>query len=76
VFDKVRQVKPAEVISNKRLGVVLKVIQDNSKSAPKRHGQRASTFEKYLLNSLRINRKVLSDNTRILDGNKEGRKKL
>lgn len=36
----------------------------------------ASIFEKYLLNSLRINRHFFSDGTNILDGNKEGRKKL
>jgi len=37
----------------------------------------ASTFEKYLLNSIRFNREIFPDNTVILDGNKkEGRKKL
>ncbi len=36
----------------------------------------ASTFEKYLLNSIRINRQYFPNGTSILDGNKEGRKKL
>ncbi|MBE0471866.1 MAG: restriction endonuclease [Methyloprofundus sp.] len=36
----------------------------------------ATTFEKYLLNSIRINREIFPENTVILDGNKEGRKKL
>jgi 5-methylcytosine-specific restriction enzyme subunit McrC len=36
----------------------------------------ASIFEKYLLNSLRANRDTFPDEISILDGNKEGRKKL
>lgn len=36
----------------------------------------ASIFEKYLLNSLRINRNIFPIGTSILDGNNEGRKKL
>tara|TARA_R110001592_G_scaffold363341_1_gene684399 strand:- start:11999 stop:13306 length:1308 start_codon:yes stop_codon:yes gene_type:complete len=36
----------------------------------------ASTFEKYLLNSLRQNRNKFTDDTVILDGNAEGRKKF
>lgn len=36
----------------------------------------ASTFEKYLLNSIRFNRGIFPESTVILDGNKEGRKKL
>lgn len=36
----------------------------------------ATTFEKYLLNSLRLNRDVFSENTVILNGNTEGRKKF
>lgn len=34
------------------------------------------TFESYLLNSLRKNRNIFPENTVILDGNKEGRKKF
>ena len=36
----------------------------------------AATFEKYLLNSIRFHREIFPANTIILDGNKEGRKKL
>lgn len=36
----------------------------------------ASIFEKYLLNSIRVNREIFPENTVILDGNKEGRKKF
>lgn len=36
----------------------------------------ADTFEKYLLNSIRLNRSEFPENTLILDGNKEGRKKF
>ena len=36
----------------------------------------ASTFEKYLIHSIRLNRNAFSEGTAILDGNKEGRKKF
>lgn len=36
----------------------------------------ASTFEKYLLNSIRSHREIFPNKTTILDGNKEGRKKF
>ena len=36
----------------------------------------ASTFEKYLLNSIRFHRHIFPEETYILDGNKEGRKKF
>lgn len=36
----------------------------------------ASTFEKYLLNSIRLNRSIFPEGTSILDGNKEGKKKF
>ncbi|PHS15836.1 MAG: restriction endonuclease [Kangiella sp.] len=36
----------------------------------------ANTFEKYLLNSIRIHRQNFPTNTLILDGNKEGKKKF
>src|SRR5690606_26357575 len=36
----------------------------------------ASTFEKYLLNSIRNNRNIFPENTSIIDGNNEGKKRL
>ncbi len=47
-FDKVRQVKQAEIVSNKRIGAALSLIKENqhltatkrSQSAPRRQGQR------------------------------------
>lgn len=36
----------------------------------------ANIFEKYLLNSIRLNRSLFPENTAILDGNKEGQKKF
>lgn len=56
VFDKVRQVKQAEVVSNKRLGTVLKLIQEEqkvksvqrSKRAPRRRGQKQLIKERQL----------------------------
>ena len=55
VFDKVGQVKQADIVSNKRLGTVLKYVQEQqqaqaverSKSAPKRRGQRQITRERF-----------------------------
>ena len=55
VFDKVRQVKQADVVSNKRLGAVLKYVQEQqetqaverSKKAPKRRGQRSVARERF-----------------------------
>ena len=55
VFDKVRQVKQADVVSNKRLGTVLKHVQEQqqkqaaerSQKAPKRRGQRRITAERF-----------------------------
>lgn len=57
VFDKVRQVKQADIVSNKRLGSVLKLVKEQqkaksierSKSAPQRRGQKRickETFRK------------------------------
>ena len=51
-FDKVRQVKQAEVVSNKRLGAVLEFAKEQqklrsvnrSRKAPKRQGQTSSMF--------------------------------
>jgi len=48
VFDKVRQVKQADIVSNKRLGSVLQIVKEQqrvksaerSKSAPQRRGQK------------------------------------
>ncbi|RLA54450.1 MAG: hypothetical protein DRR42_01795 [Gammaproteobacteria bacterium] len=48
VFDKVRQVKQADIVSNKRLGFVLQIVKEQqreksverSKSAPQRRGQK------------------------------------
>lgn len=56
VFDKVRQVKQAEVVSNKRLGAALKLIQEEqkeksvqrSKRAPQRRGQKQIIKERQL----------------------------
>ena len=57
VFDKVRQVKQAEIVSNKRLGAALQFAQEEqakpssiqrSKKAPKRKGQKQLAKEKYL----------------------------
>jgi len=55
LFDKVRQVKQADIVSNKRLGAVLKYVQEQqqakaverSKSAPKRRGQRQIARERF-----------------------------
>ena len=55
VFDKVRQVKQADIVSNKRLGAVLKHVQEQqqiqavqrSKKAPTRPGQRRSPAERF-----------------------------
>jgi hypothetical protein len=55
VFDKVRQVKQADIVSNKRLGAVLKHVQEHqqiqaverSKKAPARRGQRRSASERF-----------------------------
>jgi len=55
VFDKVRQVKQADIVSNKRLGAVLKHVQEQqqiqaverSKKAPARRGQRRSASERF-----------------------------
>ena len=55
VFDKVRQVKQADIVSNKRLGAVLKHVQEQqqiqaverSKKAPVRRGQRRSASERF-----------------------------
>lgn len=57
VFDKVRQIKQAEIVSNKRLGAVLKLAQEKqselppvnrSKSAPARRGQKQAAQERKL----------------------------
>ncbi len=56
VFDKVRQVKQAEVVSNKRLGAVLQFIQEEqtkksverSKKAPTRRGQKQIVKQRQL----------------------------
>jgi hypothetical protein len=53
IFDKVRQVKQADIVSNKRLGAVLKHVQEQqqkqaverSRKAPKRRGQRRIAAE-------------------------------
>jgi transposase len=55
VFDKVRQVKQADIVSNKRLGAVLKHVQEEqqiqaverSKKAPTRRGQRRLAAERF-----------------------------
>jgi transposase len=55
VFDKARQVKQADIVSNKRLGAVLKHVQEQqqiqaverSKKAPTRRGQRRSASERF-----------------------------
>ncbi len=55
VFDKVRQVKQADVVSNKRLGSVLQLIKEQqrlksierSKGAPRRRGQKRICRESY-----------------------------
>jgi len=55
VFDKVRQVKQADIVSNKRLGSVLKLVKEQqkaksierSKSAPQRRGQKRICKETY-----------------------------
>ena len=55
VFDKVRQVKQADVVSNKRLGSVLQLVKDQqrvksierSKAAPQRRGQKRICKETY-----------------------------
>jgi hypothetical protein len=55
VFDKVRLVKQADIVSNKRLGALLKHVQEQkqiqaverSKKAPTRRGQRRSTSERF-----------------------------
>jgi hypothetical protein len=52
---KVRQVKQADIVSNKRLGAVLKHVQEQqqiqaverSKKAPARRGQRRSASERF-----------------------------
>lgn len=54
IFDKVCQVKQADIVSNKRLGAVLKVIKEaqdvnavqRSKKAPKRRGQKQRLNER------------------------------
>lgn len=53
VFDKVRQVKQADIVSNKRLGAVLQFVKDQqqqqsverSKKAPRRRGQKRISKE-------------------------------
>jgi len=55
VFDKVRQVKQADIVSNKRLGAVLQHVQEQqriqtverSKKAPTRRGQRQLARERF-----------------------------
>ena len=55
VFDKVRQVKQADIVSNKRLGSVLQLVKEQqkaksierSKSAPQRRGQKRICKETY-----------------------------
>jgi hypothetical protein len=55
VFDKVRQVKQADIVSNKRLGAVLRHVQEQqrkqaverSQKAPKRRGQRRIAAERF-----------------------------
>ena len=55
VFDKVRQVKQADIVSNKRLGSVLQLVKEKqriksierSKSAPQRRGQKRICKETY-----------------------------
>ena len=55
VFDKVRQVKHADVVSNKRLGLVLQLVKEQqrlksierSKAAPRRRGQKRICRETY-----------------------------
>jgi transposase len=54
VFDKVRQVKQADIVSNKRLGAVLKHVQEQQQiqaversRAPARRGQRRSASERF-----------------------------
>lgn len=55
VFDKVRHVKQADIVSNKRLGSVLQLIQERqktisverSKAAPQRRGQKRICKETY-----------------------------
>ena len=55
VFDKVRQVKQADIVSNKRLGAVLKHVQEQqqqqavarSQKAPMRRGQRRIAAERF-----------------------------
>ena len=55
VFDKVRQVKQADIVSNKRLGSVLQIVKEQqrvksverSKSAPQRRGQKRICKETY-----------------------------
>ncbi len=55
VFDKVRQVKQADIVSNKRLGSVLKLVKEQqktksierSKAAPQRRGQKRICKETY-----------------------------
>jgi hypothetical protein len=55
VFDKVRQVKQEDIVSNKRLGAVLQLVQERqreqaverSKSAPTRRGQRRLARERF-----------------------------
>ena len=55
VFDKVRQVKQADIVSNKRLGSVLQIVKEQqrvksverSKSAPQRRGQKRLCRETY-----------------------------
>ena len=54
VFDKVRQVKQADIVSNKRLGAVLKFVQEQqeevsykrSQKAPKRRAQKQLVRER------------------------------
>jgi hypothetical protein len=54
-FDKVRHVKQADIVSNKRLGAVLRFVQERqreqtverSKSAPTRRRQRRLTREHF-----------------------------
>jgi transposase len=55
IFDKVRQVKQEDIVSNKRLSAVLKHVQEQqqkqaverSKKAPKRRGQRRIAAERF-----------------------------
>lgn len=55
VFDKVRQVKQADIVSNKRLGSVFKLVQEQqrvksierSKAAPQRRGQKRICNDTY-----------------------------